>query len=127
MLRNRQIGGFKFVRQLAVEPFIADFACREAALIIELDGGQHATSMSDAARTAFLNGEGYSVLRFWNNDVLSNREGVLEAILSVLHKAPLEGLKYSPADSATSGLGRRGVRASDGARSTQTEAPEDHR
>ena len=97
VLRNRGLAGHKFVRQLAIGPYIADFACREIGLIIELDGGQHATSTTDAGRTAYLNAQGYSVLRFWNNDVLENRDGVLIAILSVIDGAPSPDLRFAPA------------------------------
>jgi very-short-patch-repair endonuclease len=83
-VRDRRLDGFKFVRQEAIGPFIVDFACRECKLIIEVDGGQHAESTKDAARDAFLASEGYRVLRFWNNDVLANREGVLLTILDAL-------------------------------------------
>jgi very-short-patch-repair endonuclease len=83
-LRDRRLDGFKFVRQEAIGSFIVDFACRERKLIIEVDGGQHAESAKDAARDAFLASEGYRVLRFWNNDVLTNREGVLLTILDAL-------------------------------------------
>ena len=78
-LRNRQVGGLKFRRQATVGPYIADFLCVEARLIVEADGGQH-TVEGDAARTAFLNSRGYNVLRFWNHDILQNPLGVLEAI-----------------------------------------------
>jgi very-short-patch-repair endonuclease len=115
VLRNRNVKGCKFVRQFAIDPYIADFACREAALIIELDGGQHATSAKDESRTAYLNREGYSVLRFWNNEVLENRDGVLTAILSVLQGAPLADLRYFPAHPSPAGRGKRGIRASGGA------------
>ena len=84
-LRDRRLGGYKFVRQEAIGPFIVDFACRERRLIVEVDGGQHAESAKDAARDAYFAGEGYRVLRFWNNDVLSNREGVLLIILDALN------------------------------------------
>ncbi|MFZ3034142.1 MAG: endonuclease domain-containing protein [Parvibaculum sp.] len=84
-LRNRSLGGFKFRRQIAVDPFIADFLCSESMLIVELDGGQHdEQAAADARRTAYLEGLGYCVLRFWNNDVLANTEGVLEVILGEL-------------------------------------------
>ena len=83
-LRDRRLDGFKFVRQEAIGPFIADFVCRERKLIIEGDGGQHAESERDAKRDACLTREGYRVLRFWNNDVLTNREGVLLTILDAL-------------------------------------------
>ena len=84
-LRDRRLGGFKFVRQEAIGPFIVDFICREQRLIIEVDGGQHAESAKDAARDARLTAEGYRVMRFWNNDVLKNREGVLLTILDALN------------------------------------------
>jgi very-short-patch-repair endonuclease len=86
-VRNRQMGGFKFRRQWPIGPYIADFICFEAKLIIELDGGQH-TPESDVARTAYLKAQGWTLLRFWNNDVLTNMEGVLRTILDALPSAP---------------------------------------
>jgi very-short-patch-repair endonuclease len=83
-LRSRQIDGTKFVRQDPIGPYFVDFVCRERRLIIEIDGGQHATDPRDAVREKWLRERGYRVLRFWNNDVLSNTEGVLEAIAAVL-------------------------------------------
>jgi very-short-patch-repair endonuclease len=79
-LRSGQVDGFKFVRQFPIGPHIADFACRSAKLVIELDGGQHSTSETDAARTRLIEAHGYMVVRFWNHDVLANMEGVLETI-----------------------------------------------
>ena len=81
---DRRLSGFKFVRQEAIGPFIVDFVCRDKRLVVEVDGGQHADSAEDAARDAFLAGEGYRVMRFWNNDVLSNRDGVLTVIPGAL-------------------------------------------
>ncbi|MEX2617104.1 MAG: endonuclease domain-containing protein [Alphaproteobacteria bacterium] len=86
-LRNRQIGGRKFRRQHPVGPCIADFACPEAMLIVELDGGQHRPE-TDAARTAYLEARGFTVLRFWNNEALGNPDGVLETILGHLEGKP---------------------------------------
>ena len=83
-LRDRRLGGFKFVRQLAIGPYIADFVCRDRKLIVELDGGQHSENKRDQIRDAFLANEGYMVLRFWNNDVMTNRDGVLQAIVAKL-------------------------------------------
>ena len=92
-LRDRQLCGAKFRRQHPIGPFITDFCCLEHALVVELDGGQHAEQMdSDAARSHFLESRGYRVLRFWNNDVLSNCAGVLERIAEALkspHPCPL--------------------------------------
>ena len=78
-LRARQLEGAKFVRQFPIGGHIADFACCDAHLVVELDGGQHGDE-ADAARTAVIEAFGYRVIRFWNNDVLANTEGVLEAI-----------------------------------------------
>jgi very-short-patch-repair endonuclease len=115
ILRNRTLHGHKFVRQLPVGPYFADFACRAIGLIIELDGGQHNGSKSDEARTAYLNAQGYSVLRFWNNEVLSNRDGVFEAISLVIGGTPSPGLRYAPADRSRTGRGIRGARAASAA------------
>jgi very-short-patch-repair endonuclease len=78
-LRDRRFEGAKFIRQFPIGPHIADFACRNAHLVIELDGGQHSPE-TDAPRTEAIEAFGYRVIRFWNNDVLANTEGVLEAI-----------------------------------------------
>jgi len=86
-LRNRQLNGAKFRRQHPIPPNIADFFCLEARLIIELDGSQHgeeATDRADQRRTARLEERGYRVLRFWNEEVLDNLEGVLERIAECL-------------------------------------------
>jgi len=78
-LRGSVLKGAKFVRQFPIGPHVADFACRSAKLVVELDGGQHSAEV-DALRTASIETHGYRVIRFWNNDVLANTEGVLEAI-----------------------------------------------
>ncbi|MDH2385144.1 endonuclease domain-containing protein [Bradyrhizobium sp. CER78] len=83
-LRNRQIDGHKFARQVPIGNYICDFACREKRLVIEVDGGQHAGSAADAIRDRYLADEGYRVLRFWNNEVLGNIEGVLTTIEAAL-------------------------------------------
>lgn len=85
-LRDRRLGGFKFRRQHPEGPFVLDFACTEHRLAVEADGGQHADSVADARRTAFLESRGWRVLRFWNNDVLANADGVLDAIVRALHE-----------------------------------------
>ncbi|WP_398480833.1 endonuclease domain-containing protein [Tardiphaga sp.] len=87
-LRSRQIDGYKFVRQEPIGPYTVDFVCREQRLIIEVDGGQHAESASDVVRDRWLVDHRYRVLRFWNNDVLSNIDGVLEVIAMALAEAP---------------------------------------
>src|SRR5579862_6350915 len=78
-LRSRSIDGFKFVRQEPIGPYVADFVCRERQLIVEVDGSQHLASKRDI-RDQWLVERCYKVLRFWNNDVLTNIDGVLEAI-----------------------------------------------
>ena len=83
-IRNRQIDGHKFVRQQPISGYICDFVCREKQLVIEVDGGQHNESTADVIRDRHLMEEGYKVIRFWNNDVLGNLEGVLLAIQSEL-------------------------------------------
>ena len=75
------------MRQEAIGPFIVDFVCRDKRLIVEVDGGQHADNAEDIARDALLAREGYRVMRFWNHDVLGNRDGVLTVILQALQQA----------------------------------------
>ncbi len=82
-LRSRQLNGEKFYRQFPITPYIADFVCRKRKLIIELDGGQHSPE-KDSQRTQHLESMGYHVLRFWNNDVLENTDGVLKTIANAL-------------------------------------------
>ncbi|SSC66847.1 endonuclease domain-containing protein [Ciceribacter selenitireducens] len=100
-LRNRQLNGHRFSRQVPLGAYVADFVCRERRLIVELDGSQHAESMADEVRTRWLNDHGYSVLRSWNDEVLKERRAVLETILAVLEGrifARCETLRFSPAD-----------------------------
>jgi very-short-patch-repair endonuclease len=85
VLRNRQLGGCKFRRQVAIDRYFADFACIEARLIVELDGGQHADQAAyDAERSAVLEALGWQVLRFWNHQVMRELESVMETILAEL-------------------------------------------
>ena len=74
--------GPRFTRQLRIDHYIADVACRRARLIVELDGSQHVDSAYDANRTKALEARGWRVIRFWNNEVMTNVEGVVEAILA---------------------------------------------
>ena len=90
-LRNRQLEGWKFRRQLPVGRFIVDFACAELRLVIEIDGGQHADQVPyELGRIRFLQSKGYQVIRFWNNEVLENIEGVLEALTLTLSQRERE-------------------------------------
>src|ERR1700752_2079553 len=87
-LRDRRLAGWKFRRQAPIDRFIVDFVCADARLIVELDGGQHAArAEQDKTRTEVLQSFGYFVLRFWNNDVLANTEGVVETILEALNQS----------------------------------------
>ena len=80
---------YKFRRQQPIGPYIVDFACLEKRLIIELDGGQHAEQLEyDSERDAWLCEQGFTVLRFWNNDALQNINGAKESILSKLECPP---------------------------------------
>jgi very-short-patch-repair endonuclease len=88
-LRNRNCGGFKFVRQTPIGSYIADFACRDKKLIVELDGWTHSTPEElghDARRTAFLNAEGYRIVRFTNEAAMQGMDGLLTLILDELKK-----------------------------------------
>ena len=84
LLRDRRLAGYKFRRQHPIAAFIVDFACTKYRLVVEADGGQHAESIADARRTAVLERQGWRVIRFWNNDILTNAEGVIETILRML-------------------------------------------
>jgi very-short-patch-repair endonuclease len=86
VLRDRRLAGYRFRRQHPIGDFIVDFACTKHQLVVEADGGQHADKAEDERRTAFLQAVGWRVIRFWNNDVLANTEGVIETVLRVLHE-----------------------------------------
>ena len=83
-LRLRQVDGHRFRRQHPVGPYIVDFICIERRVVIEVDGGQHAHAPTDLGRSSYLQARGLKVLRFWNNDVLGNIEGVIDALRGTL-------------------------------------------
>jgi len=95
VLRSHQMKGYKFRRQVPIGRYIADFVCHEARLIVEIDGGQpDRSSPREAERSEFLQNEGYRALRFWNNEVLANLDGVHETIadeLSRITPSPMMG------------------------------------
>ncbi len=96
-LRNRQLGGWKWKRQVPREPYIVDFLCPEAGVVVELDGGQHAEAAAyDVRRTAFLQSLGLMVLRFWNLELVENMEGVCETILRTCHDHAQSGTLSPP-------------------------------
>ncbi|MDR3470773.1 MAG: DUF559 domain-containing protein [Devosia sp.] len=104
-LRDRRLGDAKFVRQYPIGRYVADFVCRDAMLVIEVDGGQHADSQEDEARTALMNMRGYSVLRFWNNEVLQNLFGCLQVVDGILRGNPSPDLRFAPATLSPEGRG----------------------
>ncbi|MGH6913014.1 MAG: endonuclease domain-containing protein [Geminicoccales bacterium] len=83
-LRSRQLNGWHFRRQHPIPPYVVDFACLRARLVVEADGGQHAESADDRTRDLYLRQRGWQVLRFWNHDILSNPEGVVATIAAAL-------------------------------------------
>jgi very-short-patch-repair endonuclease len=86
LLRGRQLGGAKFRRQVPIDRYFADFACVDAKLVVELDGGQHNDRAAyDQQRTDVLLACGWRVVRFWNTDVIENAEGVADSILAELN------------------------------------------
>jgi very-short-patch-repair endonuclease len=90
-LRRLPLAGTHFRRQVAIGPYVADFACMRKMLIVEIDGGQHSAdthARKDAKRTEWLEREGYRVIRFWNNDVMQNLEGVLASLNEALSSHP---------------------------------------
>jgi primosomal protein N' (replication factor Y) len=88
-IRDKQVNAHRFRRQHPIGPYIGDFACIEQRIVIELDGGQHPGQAEwDDKRTAFMQSQGWWVLRFWNNDVLNNLDGVLSTIAEHLNHVP---------------------------------------
>ena len=84
ILRAKRLDACKFKRQMTVGPYIADFVCYGSRLIIEADGSQHAESESDARRTAWLESQGFQVLRFWNADILQRPDDIAQTIYATL-------------------------------------------
>jgi very-short-patch-repair endonuclease len=103
IVRAKRFAGYKFKRQVPIDHYIVDFACLQRRLIVEADGGQHSESRADATRDAYLTAQGFRVLRFWNNDIFENEEGVLTSILNALER-PL-----SPTPPPQRGEGLSGV------------------
>lgn len=93
-LRRRQLDGLRFRRQVPLGRYIVDFSCYDERLVIELDGGQHGNcNEEDASRTRWLESRGFCVLRFWNNEVFENLDGVLETIRSAVFRPSMEVAK----------------------------------
>ena len=109
-LRNRQLAGCKFRRQVPIDPYVVDFVCFEQRLVIELDGGHHQSQAEDdKARTVWLENQGFRVLRYWNNEVLVNVDGVALSILEAIehpHLSPLPSRERKSSPSPLLGEGR---------------------
>ena len=109
-LRNRRLAGWKFRRQAPIGPYIVDFVCFERRLIIEVDGGHHQSQAEDdKARTVWLESQGFRVLRFWNNEVLTEISGVASSILEALddpHLSPIPSRERKSSPSPSMGEGR---------------------
>jgi very-short-patch-repair endonuclease len=97
LLRNRKLLGCKFRRQFPVGRYVVDYICLETRLIIEADGGQHADSTHDLERDAWLQAQGFRILRLWNSDILANPEGVLARIFAILSKIPADAAPIAEA------------------------------
>ena len=83
ILRNRQFYNLKFKRQFPIGEYIVDFVCEEKKIVVEIDGGQHNTEdniIKDLSRTKFIESKGYKVIRFWNNDIRENLDGVFQEL-----------------------------------------------
>jgi very-short-patch-repair endonuclease len=108
LLRAKRLDGYKFKRQLIIYPYIVDFACLSRRLIVEADGSQHADSLSDARRDAWLRAQGFTVLRFWNNEISTESEAVTAAVYDAL-TAPLPSPPVAALPSPAEGRGIIGV------------------
>lgn len=108
-LRGRRFAGYKFRRQMTIGRYVVDFVCLERRLILELDGGQHSERKQyDAARTAWLNSQGFEVLRFWNHETLEDWDAVEEVIWRWLQRdTVVENTPLTPSPSPARGEGRK--------------------
>lgn len=91
LLRNKQFNGIKFIRQYPIGSYIADFCCRKLKIVIEIDGGQHNNTNDieyDNKRTKYLSEKGYKVIRFWNNEIDDNIDGIYEKLLEIIVSKP---------------------------------------
>jgi len=106
ILRAKRFVGYKFKRQVVIDYYIADFVNFEHRLIVEADGSQHAESDYDARRDAYLKAQGFRVLRFWNNEIADNLEGISEAIYNALSISPLPSaaMRLPPSPARGEGL-----------------------
>ncbi len=94
-LRGRRLNGYKFVRQFPIGRYFADFACRDHHLVVEVDGSQHANRSGDSIRDMYMVANGWSVVRFWNTQVLKECGAVLETIVAILEKRLTDEVRAS--------------------------------
>ena len=94
-LRGRRLNGYKFVRQFPIGRYFADFACRDHHLVVEIDGSQHANRSGDSIRDMYMVANGWSVVRFWNTQVLKECGAVLETIVAILEKRLTDEVRAS--------------------------------
>ncbi|MDE0405028.1 MAG: endonuclease domain-containing protein [Nitrospira sp.] len=107
-LRNRQLAGYKFRRQVLIGKYIADFVCFERKIVIEVDGGHHQEqALYDTDRTTWLESQGFQVLRFWNHEILAEAEAVQEALLVALQQSSPSPDSPSPQPSPVKGEGEK--------------------
>jgi very-short-patch-repair endonuclease len=109
VLRDRRLAGYKFRRQRPIGPYVVDFVSIRYRLIVEVDGSQHADTIADARRTAWLERFGWLVVRIWNNEVSGNSDQVAEHILNVLQTQPTLTLPSLPRWAPPSPASGRGV------------------
>jgi very-short-patch-repair endonuclease len=109
VLRDRRLAGYKFRRQRPIGPYVADFVSIRHRLIVEVDGSHHADSRADERRTAWLQRQGWQVIRIWNNDVSRNADAVAEHLLNVLQSRPTLTLPSLPRWAPPSPASGRGV------------------
>jgi very-short-patch-repair endonuclease len=109
VLRDRRLAGYKFRRQRPIGPYVVDFVSIRYRLIVEVDGSQHADSIADARRTAWLERYGWRIIRVWNNEVSGNSDQVAKHILNVLQTQPTLTLPSLPRWAPPSPASGRGV------------------
>jgi len=124
VLSARKLGGVRFNRQVKIPPYVCDFVARSLKLVVEVDGGQHAVNAADdARRTRYLEAKGYRVVRFWNNDVLGNLDGVvaeIERVIATMLQQPRGDVSGASVPSPSPSRKREG---SDGAEASQPAHP----
>jgi very-short-patch-repair endonuclease len=110
-LRAHRLGGVKFRRQQAIGPYVVDFVHFGARVVVEADGGQHNESLADKQRDSWLKAQGFRVMRFWNNDILTKTAAVLEAVMAAVAQGSEQVVPDSPSPPTPPPRGGRGARS----------------